>query len=63
VPVISPAVVPTGGRAGHAAGLGLFFIALGVAMIIAGATIANVTVPQIIRDLGITARGEDPPPR
>jgi EmrB/QacA subfamily drug resistance transporter len=34
---------------------GLFFIALGVAMIIVDATIVNVAVPQIIRDLGITA--------
>jgi len=35
--------------------LGLFFIALGVAMIIVDATIVNVAVPQIIRDLGITS--------
>ncbi len=35
--------------------LGLFFIALGVAMIIADATIVNVAVPQIIKDLGITS--------
>jgi EmrB/QacA subfamily drug resistance transporter len=34
---------------------GLFFIALGVAMIIVDATIVNVAVPQIIRDLGITS--------
>jgi EmrB/QacA subfamily drug resistance transporter len=34
---------------------GLFFIALGVAMIIVDATIVNVAVPQIIKDLGITA--------
>ena len=35
--------------------LGLFFIALGVAMIIVDATIVNVAVPQIIKDLGITS--------
>jgi EmrB/QacA subfamily drug resistance transporter len=35
--------------------LGLFFIALGVAMIIVDATIVNVAVPQIIRNLGITS--------
>ena len=34
---------------------GLFFIALGVAMIIVDATIVNVAVPQIIKDLGITS--------
>ena len=34
---------------------GLLFIALGVAMIIVDATIVNVAVPQIIRDLGITS--------
>jgi MFS family permease len=33
----------------------LFFIALGVAMIIVDATIVNVAVPQIIKDLGITS--------
>ncbi len=35
--------------------LGLFFIALGVAMIIVDATIVNVAVPSIIRDLHITS--------
>ena len=35
--------------------LGLFFIALGVAMIIVDATIVNVAVPQIIKDLHITS--------
>ena len=35
--------------------LGLFFIALGVAMIIVDATIVSVAVPQIIKDLGITS--------
>ncbi len=35
--------------------LGLVFIALGVAMIIVDATIVNVAVPQIIKDLGITS--------
>jgi EmrB/QacA subfamily drug resistance transporter len=34
---------------------GLFFIALGVAMIIVDATIVNVAVPQIIKDLGVTS--------
>ena len=34
---------------------GLFFIALGVAMIIVDATIVNVAVPQIIKDLGISS--------
>jgi EmrB/QacA subfamily drug resistance transporter len=34
---------------------GLFFISLGVAMIIVDATIVNVAVPTIIRDLGITS--------
>lgn len=34
---------------------GLFFLSLGVAMIIVDATIVNVAVPQIIRDLGITS--------
>ena len=34
---------------------GLFFISLGVAMIIVDATIVNVAVPSIIRDLGITS--------
>src|SRR5512142_448614 len=34
---------------------GLVFIALGVAVIIADATIVNVAVPQVIKDLGITS--------
>ncbi len=34
---------------------GLFFLSLGVATIIVDATIVNVAVPQIIRDLGITS--------
>ena len=34
---------------------GLFFVALGVAMIIVDATIVNVSVPSIIDDLGITS--------
>jgi EmrB/QacA subfamily drug resistance transporter len=34
---------------------GLFFLSLGVAMIIVDATIVNVAVPQVIRDLGITS--------
>ncbi|HEX9042782.1 MAG TPA: MFS transporter [Trebonia sp.] len=34
---------------------GLFFISLGVAIIIVDATIVNVSVPQIIKDLGITS--------
>jgi EmrB/QacA subfamily drug resistance transporter len=46
---------PAAGRAGSRRWLGLFFIALGVAMIIVDATIVNVAVPQIIRDLGITS--------
>ncbi|HTY71589.1 MAG TPA: MFS transporter [Actinomycetes bacterium] len=35
--------------------VGLFFVALGVALIIVDATIVNVAVPSIIRDLGITS--------
>jgi len=46
---------PAAGRARSRRWLGLFFIALGVAMIIVDATIVNVAVPQIIRDLGITS--------
>ncbi len=34
---------------------GLFFLSLGVALIIVDATIVNVAVPSIIRDLGITS--------
>ncbi len=34
---------------------GLFFVALGVAMIIVDATIVNVSIPSIIDDLGITS--------
>jgi len=34
---------------------GLFFVSLGVAMIIVDATIVNVAVPSIIKDLGITS--------
>jgi EmrB/QacA subfamily drug resistance transporter len=34
---------------------GLIFISLGVAMIIVDATIVNVAIPQVIKDLGITA--------
>jgi MFS family permease len=34
---------------------GLVFISLGVAMIIVGATIVNVAIPQIIKDLHITS--------
>jgi len=41
--------------AGRRRWVGLFFVALGVAMIIVDATIVNVAVPSIIRDLGITA--------
>lgn len=43
------------GTASRRRWLGLFFIALGVAMIIVDATIVNVAVPQIIKDLGITS--------
>jgi EmrB/QacA subfamily drug resistance transporter len=46
---------PPVGRTRSRRWLGLFFIALGVAMIIVDATIVNVAVPQIIRDLGITS--------
>lgn len=35
--------------------LGLFFISLGVSLIIVDATIVNVAVPSIIEDLGITS--------
>lgn len=45
----------TAGSATRRRWLGLFFIALGVAMIIVDATIVNVAVPQIIRNLGITS--------
>ncbi|MGO8887027.1 MAG: MFS transporter [Streptosporangiaceae bacterium] len=34
---------------------GLLIISLGVAMIIVDSTIVNVTIPQIIKDLGITS--------
>jgi EmrB/QacA subfamily drug resistance transporter len=46
---------PAAGGARSRRWLGLFFIALGVAMIIVDATIVNVAVPQIIRDLHITS--------
>ena len=45
----------TAGPASRRRWAGLFFIALGVAMIIVDATIVNVAVPQIIKDLGITS--------
>ena len=45
----------TAGPASRRRWLGLFFIALGVAMIIVDATIVNVAVPQIIKNLGITS--------
>ena len=45
----------TAGPAARRRWAGLFFIALGVAMIIVDATIVNVAVPQIIKDLGITS--------
>jgi EmrB/QacA subfamily drug resistance transporter len=45
----------TGGPVSRRRWLGLVFIALGVAMIIVDATIVNVAVPQIIKDLGITS--------
>ncbi|MEI6407734.1 MAG: MFS transporter, partial [Actinomycetes bacterium] len=35
--------------------IGLFFISLGVAMIIVDATIVNVAIPSIIHDLGISS--------
>ncbi len=43
------------GRASRNRWGGLFFISLGVALIIVDATIVNVSVPQIIKDLGITS--------
>jgi len=45
----------TAGPASRRQWAGLFFIALGVAMIIVDATIVNVAVPQIIKVLGITS--------
>ena len=45
----------TAGPASRRQWAGLFFIALGVAIIIVDATIVNVAVPQIIKDLGITS--------
>jgi hypothetical protein len=39
--------------------LGMPFIALGVAMIIVDATIVNVAIPSIIRDLRISAPTAD----
>jgi MFS family permease len=45
----------TAGPASRRQWAGLFFIALGVAMIIVDATIVNVAVPQIIKDLRITS--------
>jgi EmrB/QacA subfamily drug resistance transporter len=44
-------------RVGRRRWFALFFLALGVAMIIVDATIVNVAVPSIIRDLGITSTG------
>jgi EmrB/QacA subfamily drug resistance transporter len=43
------------GTGGSRRWLGLFFISLGVAMIIADATIVNVAVPQVIRELRISS--------
>lgn len=37
--------------------IGLFFISLGVALIIVDSTIVNVAIPSIIDDLGITSSG------
>src|SRR5512142_3504457 len=56
VSVTAQAAPPaTAGPASRRQWAGLFFIALGVAMIIVDATIVNVAVPQIIKDLGITS--------
>lgn len=41
--------------AGRKKWIGLFFVALGVSMIIVDATIVNVSIPTIIDDLGITS--------
>lgn len=43
------------GAAGRRRWIGLFFISLGVALIIVDSTIVNVAVPSIIADLGITS--------
>lgn len=51
--------VPSGETLPQAMGIrkwiGLFFVALGVSMIIVDATIVNVSIPSIIDDLGITS--------
>ena len=52
---IETRVAPTAAPASRRRWVGLFFIALGVAMIIVDATIVNVAVPQIIKDLRITS--------
>ncbi|MGO1487314.1 MAG: MFS transporter [Arachnia sp.] len=47
-------VVDTSGRRRW---LGLFFISLGVALIIVDSTIVNVAIPSIIDDIGLTSSG------
>lgn len=51
----SDAAAGPSGAADRRRWFGLFFVALGVAMIIVDATIVNVAVPSIIDDLGITS--------
>ena len=54
-PDADPQTPATTAAGGGRRWLGLFFVALGVAMIIVDATIVNVAVPSIIDDLGITS--------
>ena len=54
-PDADPQTAGSASSGGSRRWLGLFFVALGVAMIIVDATIVNVAVPSIIDDLGITS--------
>ncbi len=44
-------------KSGRKRWLGLFFISLGVALIIVDSTIVNVAIPSIIDDIGLTSSG------
>ncbi len=47
----------TADKSGRKRWLGLFFISLGVAIIIVDSTIVNVAIPSIIDDIGLTSSG------